>query len=75
MIFIFAASYQYMRKLILFVLFMTYSLTFSQSKTSSVGFIENKGQIIDQKGKKNKEAERNINKDEITEVKVGVSFK
>lgn len=32
-------------------------------------------EVVKEKGKKNKEAERNINKDEITEVKVGVSFK
>jgi ribosome maturation factor RimP len=32
-------------------------------------------EVVKEKGKKSKEAERNINKDEITEVKVGVSFK
>ena len=32
-------------------------------------------EVVKEKGKKNKEAEKNINKDEITEVKVGVSFK
>jgi ribosome maturation factor RimP len=32
-------------------------------------------EVVKEKGKKSKEAEKNINKDEITEVKVGVSFK
>jgi len=32
-------------------------------------------EVVKEKGKKSKEVEKNINKDEITEVKVGVSFK
>jgi ribosome maturation factor RimP len=32
-------------------------------------------EVVKEKGKKSKEAEKSINKDEITEVKVGVSFK
>lgn len=32
-------------------------------------------EVVKEKGKKSKEAEKNINRDEITEVKVGVSFK
>ena len=37
--------------LLFFSLFIT--MTFSQVKNNSIGFIENKGQIIDQKGKPN----------------------
>jgi gliding motility-associated-like protein len=37
--------------ILLFSLFVT--LTFSQVKDNSIGFIENKGQIVDQKGKPN----------------------
>ena len=43
-----------MRTLYLFILsIITFSL-FGQNQTKSTGFIENKGQIIDQKGKENK---------------------
>ena len=36
-------------------------LSFGQKQTSSIGFIENKGQIIDQKGKENKDVKYLLN--------------
>ena len=38
----------------LLLLLLTFSVTlFAQEKNKSVGFAENKGQIVDQKGKRN----------------------
>jgi gliding motility-associated-like protein len=42
-----------MRKYYLFILFFVYQLSFSQKQDQSIGFVENKGQIIDQYGKSN----------------------
>ena len=42
-----------MKKIIVFFLFLVSLLTFGQTQTKSIGFIENKGQIVDQKGRKN----------------------
>lgn len=50
-----------MRTLYIFILsIITFSL-FGQSQTKSIGFIENKGQIIDQKGKENKNVQFLLN--------------
>lgn len=50
-----------MKHTILLFYLITSSLLFSQNKKQSIGFIENKGQIIDQKGKSNAEVKYLLN--------------
>ncbi|WP_130734497.1 T9SS type B sorting domain-containing protein [Flavobacterium sp. J27] len=50
-----------MKQFYLFI-FLVYSLhSFSQKQTSAIGFIENKGQIVDQKGKENSQVKYLLN--------------
>ncbi|ALM48934.1 hypothetical protein AMR72_08560 [Flavobacterium psychrophilum] len=42
-----------MKLALLYTLLFTLTISFAQQKTTSVGFVENKGQIVDEKGKKN----------------------
>ncbi|RZJ56171.1 MAG: T9SS type B sorting domain-containing protein [Flavobacterium sp.] len=42
-----------MKRILLFLFLLLFNNTFSQNKNQSIGFKENKGQIIDQKGKPN----------------------
>lgn len=48
-----------MRKVIVFILFLASTLSFSQNQ--SIGFIENKGQIVDQFGKNNNKVKYLLN--------------
>ena len=42
-----------MKRILLFLFLQIYATSLSQNKNQSIGFKENKGQIIDQKGKAN----------------------
>ncbi|TDW48617.1 gliding motility-associated-like protein [Flavobacterium sp. 270] len=42
-----------MKRILLFLFFLNFTSTFSQNKNQFIGFTENKGQIVDQKGKPN----------------------
>ena len=51
----------FMKAFYLTLLLIFSFLSFGQKRTSSIGFIENKGQIIDQKGKENKDVKYLLN--------------
>lgn len=51
----------FMKAFLLSVLLSVSFFSFGQKHTSSIGFIENKGQIVDQKGKENKDVKYLLN--------------
>lgn len=53
---VFAVLDFYMKTLYITLVFFFTICLFGQNQTKSIGFVENKGQIIDQKGKENKNA-------------------
>jgi hypothetical protein len=46
---------------VLYIFFLIFTYSFAQNKNQSIGFKENKGQIIDQKGKPNPEVQYLLN--------------